>query len=135
MRSVIVRRCCLLALVVTLTVISSGCGLTTAPPPNLTPAAQTAFHSQQAQNVLDQIRDIAQDASKTVPPVVSRASAIKITDWHRAAITIVHEAGSGWPTAVVASLTEVLKSLSPAEQALLAPYVTLTKTILTEVAK
>jgi hypothetical protein len=120
----------LLAIVVTCSAFS-GCA---PPPPNLTPAANQAFYKTRAQKALDVIRDTAQDGNATTPPIVSTGTARKVTTWHESALKIMHDAGAGWQTAVATSLDELLKDVTPAERQLLAPYVALAKTILTEVA-
>lgn len=102
-------------------------------PPNLTPQAVTAFNSQRVQTALDIIRDTARTAAAQVPPVIPQATANRVNDWHEAAITIVHAAGAGWQAAVEASLDALLANLPVADTALLRPYATLAKTILTEV--
>lgn len=102
-------------------------------PPNLSPPAVKAFHQHEVQKVLDLIRDIAQDGNTTVPPVVSLETARKVTLWHQSAISIVHAAGGSWQALVATSLEELLKNLSDADRAVLAPYVALARTILAEV--
>lgn len=109
----------------------SGCA---PPPPNLSPAANQAFYKTRAQKALDVIRDTAQDANATTPPIVSTATARKITVWHESALKIMHDSGAGWQATVQTSLDELLKDVTPAEKQLLAPYVALAKTILHEVA-
>jgi hypothetical protein len=127
------RLSCVLALAAIIVTCSgfSGCA---PPPPNLTPAANQAFYKTRAEKALDVIRDTAQDGNATVPPIVSTATARKITTWHESALKIMHDAGAGWQAAVKTSLDELLKDVTPAEQQLLTPYVALAKTILQEVA-
>lgn len=126
-----------LSLVLALTALLTSTILTTTgcapPPPNLTPQAVTAFNSQRVQTALDIIRDTARTAAAQVPPVIPQTTANRVNDWHEAAITIVHAAGVGWQATVQASLDALLANLPAADAALLRPYVTLAKTILTEV--
>src|SRR3954464_12339020 len=82
-------------------------------PPNLTPQAVAAFHGTQVIQDLGRIRDAADAAHKTVPPLLDAATTLKIVNWHQSAITVVHAAPAGWKTTVLASLDELDKSLSP----------------------
>lgn len=107
----------------------SGCAKT---PPNLTPAANAAFSQHQVQNALDQLRDIAQAANATTPPLLSTPTVRKITAWHAQAITLVHMAGAGWQTLVAAGLDTALADLPPSESRVVTPYVPLIKTLLKE---
>lgn len=108
----------------------SGCA---PPPPNLSPAASAAFTNQRVQKALDIIRDTARDAAAQTPPVIPQATANKVNDWHEAAIKVIHATGSGWQPTVTTSLDELLKNLTPPEQALIGPYVTLAKTLIAQV--
>lgn len=104
------------------------------PPPNLTPAANQAFVNMRIQKALDAIRDIAQDGNALTPPVFSTATTRTITLWHESAITIVKTLGTSWQATLSASLDAMLANLSASERATLTPYVTLAKTIISEVA-
>lgn len=100
------------------------------PPPTLTPAASIAFNNLRIQNVLDQIRDIAQAANAATPPVLSTATTRKVTVWHNSTIKVIHAAGPGWYQAVLLSLDELTKDLPPADVQLLTPYVEFAKGII-----
>jgi ABC-type uncharacterized transport system substrate-binding protein len=104
-------------------------------PPILSPAAQQAYKSHEVQKDIDLLRDIAQDANAQVPPVLSTATTRKIIDWHTAVTRIMLAAGDGWQVTVATSLDEVVKNLPANEQQLIAPYVSLIKTILNEVTR
>jgi len=120
-----------LILLCALTLFTPGC--TNNPPPNLSPAATTAFQNTQIQKALDLIRDVAQDANATTPPVLSTNTARQVTLWHQSAITVVHARGAGWQSAVFTSLDELATHLSAADKPRLVPYIALAKTLLAEV--
>lgn len=102
-------------------------------PPNLTPQATVAFTNTRVQKALDLIRDTVDDGSKTVPPVFSGATDVKVATWHQSAITIIHATGSGWKPIVLTSLDELLKDLPAAEQHTLTPYLAFAKTLINQV--
>lgn len=120
----------LVALALVIGMLTSGCAH---PPPNLTPAANQAFTQHQVQGALDELRDIAQAANATTPPLLSTDTTRKITTWHAQAITLIHDATAGWPTLVATSLDVALADLPPNEARVVAPYVPLIKTLLKEV--
>lgn len=122
-----------LLLVVLLLGAETSCAKT--PPTIVTPQGVTAFQNLQVLKALDAVRDIAVDANATVPPMLQTDVTRKIVLWHKSAITILNARGAGWPTLIAASLDQVLVQLKPADRQLLAPYVTLVKTILVEVVK
>lgn len=95
-------------------------------PPTLTPAGQAAFNQHAVQRNLDVLRDIAIDANTS--GVISTADTRLVVQFHKSAITIVHESTSGWQTLVGTSLDQTLANLSPATRATLNPYVQLIKT-------
>lgn len=105
------------------------------PPPNLDPAGMTAFNQQRIQNALDQPRDVVQKGYKTVPPMFSYDTTLKVTNWHESAIKIVHTGGTGWKLEVETGMDEFLGNLPPNERLTLQPYFVLAKTILTQVTQ
>lgn len=111
-----------------------GCGK---PFVTLTPVAQTAFKTTQVIKALDLIRDTAIAGNNTTPPVFSEKTTGQVVTWHRATIIVVNAAQAGWQTATVTALDTLSKQLAAgsAEQAQLVPYITLAKTLLTEVTK
>ena len=120
------------AFVLALSLIGSGCAKA---PPNLTPQAVVAFHATQAITVLDHVRDAADNAHKTTPPLISAQVNLKVATWHESAVTIAHEAKHGWQKAVIVGLDGLQHDLVPSDWAIVAPYVALAKTILTEVSQ
>lgn len=104
-------------------------------PPNLTPQAVVAFHGTQVIHDLDRIRDAADAAHKTTPPLIDAATELKIVNWHQSAIVIVHSAPAGWQASVGASLEQLEKQLSDKDKQVVGPYIAVAKAILAEVAK
>jgi hypothetical protein len=104
-------------------------------PPALTPVGVAAFQRTEVQKNLDLLRDIAQAANAQTPPLISTATTRKVTTYHLSAIRIIHDSAAGWQAAVTTGLDEVLKDVPATERAVLAPYVTLIKAVLTEVTR
>lgn len=104
-------------------------------PPTLSPAGVSAFNNHRVQRALDIIRDTAQDANAQTPPVLSTDTTRKVTRWHESAITIVHAMVNGWQVLLTTSLDELLKDVPAHERPMLAPYVALAKTVITQVSK
>lgn len=102
-------------------------------PPNLTPLATRAFYATQVIHDLDRVRDAANDAHKTVPPLIDAKDTLAIVQWHESAITVAHDAKDGWKTALDASIPALQKNLSPATWQVIAPYVTLVQNIIKEI--
>lgn len=111
-----------------LALIFSACSHT---PPNLSPAGASAFQRHEIQRDLDLVRDVAIDAQAQM--VLSEATTRKIVMWHRSAITIMHNAQTGWVAAVTTSLDELVRDLPPDEAKVITAYVALVKTVLAEV--
>ena len=111
-----------------------GLGLQTscakAPPSLVTVQGVASFQNLQIVKPLDLMRDLAQDASRTVPPIITRADALKVTDFHTAAVKILDARGPDWKNQIVASADALLPLLSPRTQGIVKPYVTLVKTVL-----
>jgi hypothetical protein len=107
-----------------------GCSHT---PPNLTPQATEAFYGTRVIQSLDLLRDATVAANAQTPPLVSTATARKVVQYHESALKIIHTIPTGWQSAVLAGLDELLVDLPVNEKSTLAPYIQLAKTILTEV--
>ena len=118
-----------------------------APPLGLSPAAATAFTQTRAIQALDLVRDAAisaneQTAVGCVPAeeiecasLLSTATTRRIVQYHKSAITLVHEAPAGWRSSVLAGLDEALANLPPAERRYVEPYSALIRAILQEAAE
>lgn len=119
-----------LSTILLVVLLASGCGKT---PPNLTPAAVAAFHGTQVIQYLDRVRDAANDAHKTVPPLLDAQVTLKIVNWHQSAITVVHATPAGWQATVTASLDELMKGLNAHDQQVVAPYIAAAKLVIHEV--
>lgn len=104
-------------------------------PPNLTPQAVAAYQGTKVILALDVIRDAAIALAATKPPIVQQDTATKIVQFHKAAITIIHDTPNGYKSAVNTSLDSIKSTLNPQEQTQLGPYFSLAKTLINEVAK
>lgn len=112
-------------------VLTFGCAANK--PPDLNPEATKAWYGTEIIKDLDRVRDVLDDAHHTAPPLIDAKTDLDVVNWHESAITIVHEAKSGWRVALQASLTELQKRLSPGVWSLIDPYVRLVQNILKEV--
>ena len=106
-----------------------------APPTVTTPQGVTAFQNLQIVKALDAVRDIAVDANAQQPPILSTNATRTVVTWHKSALLTLNARQAGWQGLLATSLDEVVSHLSPKEQQLLTPYVTLAKTIVQEVTK
>jgi hypothetical protein len=104
-------------------------------PPNLSPQAVAAFHGTQVIHDLDRIRDAADAAHHTTPPLLDAATTLKIVTWHQSAITVVHAAPSGWKATVLSSLDQLNTNLTDKDRQVIAPYVALARGVLQEVGQ
>lgn len=104
-------------------------------PPNITPEAVVAFHGAQVTHYLDRVRDAANDAHHTTPPLLDAVITLKIVDWHQGAIVVVHEAKKGWQAVVIKSLDVLSADLSPHDREVVAPYFAAAKLVINEVVQ
>lgn len=100
-------------------------------PPTLGPAASAAWTQHEVQKDLDVVRDIAVDAN--TQGLLSLKATREVVKWHRTAITLVHDAPSGWKDTVLKGLDELQVNLDPADYRRISQYVALAKTVLQEV--
>jgi len=115
-------------------IVAAGIGCAKAPP-NLTPAAQTAFKQTQIIKALDMIRDTAIAANATVPPLLNVKTTGTVVTWHWATIVVVHSAAQGWQAAALKSLDELGTNLAATDRPHLVPYITLARTLVEEVLR
>lgn len=118
------------AMMLIIMMLSMGAISCASAPPNLTPAAQTAWNAHEAQKDLDLVRDIAQDASDAMPPVLSVDAARQVTLWHTTAIRLIHDQPAGWRVEILTGLDALRTNLVPADYAVIAKYVTLARGVL-----
>ena len=102
-------------------------------PPVLTPQAHVAFYGTQVIHDLDVLRDIIVLAEKSTPQIISTDAARRYIGYHEYAITLVHDAPTGYQAVVQRGLDEYVKSLSAKELVIVAPYVALINAVLQEV--
>lgn len=103
-------------------------------PIGLSKQGTAAFNNTRVIKGLDLLRDTATAANAQTPPLLSTDTTRKIVLYHQAAIKTIDAVSSGWQATVLAGLDDVIKTLAPKEQQLLAPYIALVKTIIAEVA-
>lgn len=109
---------------------STGCAKA---PPTLSPAGAAAFNALRVGHALDLVRDTANDAAHQTPPLLTRASLLKVVAWHESAVKTIVAVPGGWKPTVLAGLDQLKADLSPDEWQRLALYVSLAKTVITEV--
>lgn len=112
-------------------VVAVACAST---PHGLSLSGASAFHRMQVQTDLNLVRDTAVAASKTDPPLISKATLVKVATFHRSAVITMHAASNGWQASVQTGLDELLRDLPPDEKNLLTPYVLMVKAVLAGVS-
>lgn len=123
---------CSLFVILSCVLVAPGCASHRIPE-SLSPAATAAFVGTEAIHALDQIRDIAVIANESTPPFLSVESTRKIVTYHKSAITVIHDAPSGWKPTVETGLNQLLGNLSEADRRIVGPYVELIRAIIKEV--
>lgn len=88
---------------------------------NLTTPGTKALQAKEGIKYLNIIRDTAQDAEAT--KILSLATAEKVTRWHRALSLTIDQTPAGWQAVALKGLDELDTVLSPAERAVLGPYI------------
>ena len=119
-------------LLVAALLVSSCSALAPKAPPNLTPQVTAKFYATYAMKDLDVVRDFANDASKTTPPLISKATLLLIVNWHETVVRTIHAAPAGWKAATLAALDELPRRLAPSDAATLRPYLEAAKTFAKE---
>lgn len=92
-------------------------------PPNLTPQITAQFYATQTIKYLDAVRDFADDAHKTTPPVISTATLLVVVNWHESIAKTLHAAPAGWRAAALAGLDELNGKLSAADAVKFKPVI------------
>lgn len=119
--------------------ITAGVGLLTpscaSAPPNLSSRGQAAFQAHRVVKALDALRDVAIDANKQTPPLVSTDITRRVVLMHRGALTAIDQQPVGWQASVVAGLDGLDAALTADERRQLGPFVFLAKTLIGEVPR
>lgn len=119
--------------VTALVVLASACStLAPKPPPNLTPQVQAQFYATYIIKDFDVIRDFADDASKTVPPIISRETLLTIVDWHSSVVKVIHASPGGWRSAAAVGLDQLKVRLAPSDYQKFRPYVAAARAFIQE---
>lgn len=101
-----------------------------AKPPNLTPAANTAWYEIQVVRGADLLENIATDGVRN--KVVTEDAARQVVVWHRSLLVVLQTHPANWQQAALSSLDELGKNLKGDKAALLT-YIALVKTLIKEV--
>jgi predicted Zn-dependent protease len=99
-------------------------------PPNLSPAGATAFNKTRVVKALDLVRDTAILANAQTPPVLSTDDTRLVVQFHEATVKTLQATDQGWQAAVSTAVTEFSKTLTPAQQHVIAPYLVLLQTLI-----
>ncbi len=102
-------------------------------PPNITPQATAEYYATQAVKILDGVRDAAQIANQTAPPLLSDAALLKVVDWHEALVKTLHAAPGGWKATALTGLDQVQNLLPAADWSRIKPAVDAAKLFLQEI--
>jgi len=119
-----------LILVVALFTLSAPLTSCASAPVNLSPAGATAFNKTRVVKALDLVRDTAIAANAQTPPLLSTDETRQIVTFHEATLKTLQATDEGWQAAVSTAVTEFAKTLSSAQQKVLAPYLTLLQTLI-----
>ena len=98
---------------------------------NLSPTGLDEYNKTRAIKALDIIRDAAIDGEKV--GVFAHADTVNVVTYHKSIVQVITASGAGWKATVQTALNEMVKHLTPAGQAKVAPYVPLVTAILQEV--
>lgn len=88
----------------------------------LTAPGIRALQAKEGIRYLDIIRDTATEAESL--HAIPTATAEQVVRWHRALVTTIDKTPQGWAIVALTGLDELQKRLSPADRALLGPYIT-----------
>ena len=98
-------------------------------PSGLSTAGLQAWHQHEVQKDLDIVRDLAVEANMQTPPILSTETTRKIVLFHKTAITLIHDAPSGWKALVLTSMDALKQDLTVAEYAVIAPYLAVARSV------
>jgi hypothetical protein len=103
------------------------------PPVGLNAQATHDWYRTEVEKGLNHVRDAANDAHDTTPPLIDAATNLQIVQWHELVITIIHDQKAGWRTALDTALGGLQARLSPDTWALIGPYVKFVQNLLKQV--
>jgi hypothetical protein len=92
-----------------------------------------AFQTTRAVKAIDILRDFAVDGNAQNPPIVDTQTTRQIVQWHKAALTSIQGAQTGWKAGVITGLNAIVVALPPTVSQKIAPYVALVTATLQEI--
>ncbi len=98
---------------------------------NLSPTGLDEYNKTRVIKALDIIRDAAIDGEKV--GVFAHNDTVNIVTFHKSTVQVILASTTGWKPTVQTAVNELVKHLSAAGQAKVAPYVPLVTAILLEV--
>lgn len=122
----------IVSLVLILGLVGCASNPTPAPSPtrDLSASGMAAYNAAKVVQALDLIRDIAIDAEKQTPKVISTDATRKVVLYHQSALKTINAVPGGWKPVVMTGLTELEGQLAAGDKEKLAPYISLLKSLL-----
>lgn len=101
----------------------------TDPTRNLSAQGKAAYQTTKVVKALDVLRDVAAEAEKQNPKLLSPASALKVIAYHKQVVTTMGAVPDGWKTVAEKGLDQLKTDLTPQEWAQIEPFANLLKTL------
>jgi hypothetical protein len=103
------------------------------PTRNLSAPGKAAYQATKVVKALDVLRDIAVDAERQTPKLLSTDNTRKVVRYHESAVKAIGAVPGGWKPLVQSGLDELSKQIPPGEWAQLEPFAKLVFAVLQEV--
>lgn len=97
---------------------------------NLSSSGQAAFTATKVVKALDVLRDVAIDAEKQTPKLLSTENTRKVVRYHESAVKAIGAVPGGWKPVVTKGLDELAKQIPPNEWGPLEPFAGLIRAVL-----
>jgi len=111
----------------------AGCGSNpnpqTDPTRNLSAQGKAAYQTTKVVKALDVLRDVAAEAEKQNPKLISASSALKVVAYHKQVVSTMDAVPNGWKAVALTGLDQLQKDLTPQEWTQIEPFVNLLKTL------
>jgi hypothetical protein len=110
------------------------------PPPGTDPTAglsaqgRAAYEGTRVVKALDVLRDVAVDAERQSPKLLSTDNTRRVVRYHESAVKAIGAVPSGWQAVVTTGLNELAKEVPAAEWRQLEPFANLVRTLIAAVA-
>lgn len=99
----------------------------TDPTRNLSAQGKAAFQANKILKALDVLRDVAVEAEKQTPKLLSPSSALKVIAYHKQVASLMGAIPDGWKGIALAGLDTLKQNLSPAEWNQVQPFIELVR--------